>query len=134
MIISRFVRFILFIGSLFAVPATVFAQYTRDNLFNVVDSLSTLFNVLITLAILVATFLFLWGIVRYITAAGDEDQLEEARRFIVWGIILLAVMIAVWGFVNILLDFIFNKDVDSFDAIPEGPIGNVPELIDRLPY
>ncbi|PJE64503.1 MAG: hypothetical protein COU90_01525 [Candidatus Ryanbacteria bacterium CG10_big_fil_rev_8_21_14_0_10_43_42] len=130
---KTFLHYILPSLSFLAVPGAVLAQFSGDDIFNVLDSFSILFNILISLAILGATFLFLWGIVRYIAAGGDENERTEARKFIVWGIILLAVMVAVWGFVNILLDFFFNKEADDFTTIPMGPEGNTNALIDRLP-
>lgn len=65
-------------------------------------------NQIIPFLVLIATIIFLVGVVRYITAGGDEERIKEARNLIFWGIILLAVMIAVWGFVNIVLTFIFG--------------------------
>jgi hypothetical protein len=72
--------------------------------------------------VLVATAIFLWGGVRYIAAGGDEEKVKEARSMIIWGIIFLAVMVAVWGFVNIVLDFVFGTE----DPFPIPGQGDVP--------
>ena len=77
-------------------------------IFSILDRVSTTFGFIIPILLLLATVVFLYGIVRYLTAQGDEQQLTEARRFIVWGIIALAVMLAVWGLVALLIDFIFD--------------------------
>ena len=74
----------------------------------VITTLRNSINILIVFLFLVATVVFLWGVVRYIMAGGDEAKVEEARQMIIWGIIFLAVMVAVWGFVYIVLDFIFD--------------------------
>ena len=76
----------------------------RDNLTigDIFARLSEIFNLFIPFLILVGTVLFLWGVTRYILAGGDEKQIEEARNIIIYGIISLACMIAVWAFVNIL--------------------------------
>ncbi|OFX79030.1 MAG: hypothetical protein A2071_10900 [Bacteroidetes bacterium GWC1_47_7] len=66
----------------------------------------------------------MWGVVRYISAGGDEEKTKEARQMIIWGVIFLAVMVAVWGFVNIVLDFIFGTE-DPFPIPKEG--GGVPQ-------
>ncbi len=65
--------------------------------------------------------LFLWGIVKYITAGGDEEKTAEARNMITWGIIFLAIMVAVWGFVNVFLEFILEQNTDTIDPVPRGP-------------
>ena len=47
---------------------------------------------------------FIWGVVNYFFIRGDEDKSrEEGRQFILWGIIGMAVLFSVWGFVNLLL-------------------------------
>ena len=80
--------------------------------------LTEILNLIIPLLVLLATVIFIWGIVKYITAGGDEQRLEEAKNLIIWGIIALAVMISVWGFVYILIDAIFGTN--SLPGIP-GP-------------
>lgn len=72
--------------------------------------------------ILLATVLFLWGVVRYITAGGDEERLKEGRNLMIYGIIALAVMVGVWGFVNLFSTFIFNEAPSNI--IPPGPKQN----------
>lgn len=72
--------------------------------------LTQVFNLLIPFLVLLATVVFLYGIVKYITAGGDEKKLEEAKSLIVWGIIALAIMLTAWGFVKVLIDFIFGTE------------------------
>jgi uncharacterized membrane protein (GlpM family) len=86
-----------------------------------VDTVSAGLNTIIIFLFLVATVIFLWGVVRYIAAGGDEEKTKEARSMIIWGIIFLAVMVAVWGFVNIVLDFIFGTE-DPFPIRGEGTV------------
>ena len=98
-------------------PLLAFAQGSFEN---AIGTISAGLNTVIVFLFLVATVIFLWGIVRYITAGGDEEKIKEARRMIIWGIVFLAVMVAVWGFVNIVLDFIFGTG--GFQSTtPSGP-------------
>lgn len=64
-------------------------------------------NPIIGTLIVLATVVFLWGIVRYLSAGGDTEKLKEARNFIVWGIIGLFVMVSVWGLVALLNNTFF---------------------------
>ncbi|PJE64504.1 MAG: hypothetical protein COU90_01530 [Candidatus Ryanbacteria bacterium CG10_big_fil_rev_8_21_14_0_10_43_42] len=75
-------------------------------------------NIVIPLLMVTATAVFMWGIVRYLTAGGNEDQIAEARRFIVWGIVSLAVVTAVWGLVALLFGFVFGSGLDPAPTIP----------------
>ncbi|TSC79101.1 MAG: hypothetical protein G01um101429_608 [Parcubacteria group bacterium Gr01-1014_29] len=109
-------RVVVLVGVAF-LPLSVFAQ---NDLTNILGDTSSFLNLVITFLVLVATVVFLWGIVRYVTAGGDEEKIKEARQTIIWGIIFLAVMVAVWGFVNIVLDFIFQGETGDL-LIPVGP-------------
>ena len=106
-----------------ASPLAVFAATavgTDTGLLGILGKFSGLLNALVTFLILLATVVFLWGIVKYIMAGGDEEKIKEARSTIIYGIIFLAVMLAVWGFVNIVLDFIFGTDQGRV-GVPPGP-------------
>ena len=74
------------------------------------NRLTQVFNLIIPFLVLLATVVFIWGIVKYITAGGDERKLEEAKSVIVWGIIALAVMLTAWGFVKVLIDALFGTE------------------------
>ena len=58
----------------------------------------------VSLLIIVGTVVFMWGIIRYISAGDDETKVEEGRNLIIFGLIGLAVMVSVWGLVKIIAD------------------------------
>ena len=93
-------------------------------IFDILDRISTVFGFIIPILLLLATAVFLYGVVRYITAGGDEQQLTEARTYIVYGIIALAVMVAMWGLVALLINFVFGTT----------PIPNIPgaDIVEEL--
>ncbi len=45
---------------------------------------------------------FLWGVFKLIFSNKDSKEREQAKGFIVWGLVALFVMISVWGLVNLL--------------------------------
>ena len=49
-----------------------------------------------------ALVVFTWGVVQYVINSDDETKKAKGRDFMIWGIIALAVMVSVWGLVNIL--------------------------------
>ena len=57
----------------------------------------------------VGLLLFIFGLIKYVVAAGDEKKIEEAKRFIVFGLIAFFVMFSVWGLTNLLVKFFFPQ-------------------------
>jgi hypothetical protein len=58
---------------------------------------------LVPLIFAAAFILFLFGVFRYFfVGAADAKKREEGRKFIVGGIVAFAVMLSVWGLVNII--------------------------------
>ena len=110
--------------SILLLPSAALARLPRPTgggkLEAILDTFSDFFDDIIIFLMLLATAVFLWGIIKYLTVGGDEEKIKEARRMIIWGIVFLAVMVAVWGFVNIVLDFIFGTG--GFQSTtPSGP-------------
>ena len=106
--------------ALFA-PALVLAQGNTDlgNVENFVDDIGDLVNTLIPIVFALALLFFLWGLTKYIFAAGNEDAKESGKRIMIWGIIALFIMASVWGIVAFLQD-LFGVDQTTID-IPDTP-------------
>ncbi|MEX0918606.1 MAG: hypothetical protein WDZ85_01395 [Candidatus Paceibacterota bacterium] len=79
---------------------------------------TTILNPLIVLIMGISLVVFLWGMVKYISGAGDDAERKKARQYIIWGIIALFVMISVWGFVNILVASIFPSGIPTAPSVP----------------
>ncbi len=69
-----------------------------DIVFIVVKLLEVVVYALMSFALLV----FLYGLTRYMLGAGDDSKREESRTYIIYGIIGLFVMVAMWGLVGVL--------------------------------
>lgn len=104
-------------------PSLALAQTDFSNVQSGIASISNVIGQLIPLIIGIAVLLFLIGVLRYVTAGGDEEKRDAARGMIIFGIIALFVMTAVWGFVNILGSTIFgDKNVSQPPSTPGVPI------------
>src|SRR3989344_3338669 len=54
----------------------------------IVDSIIDLLNdYIIPILFAIATIVFLWGVILYITAGGDEEKRKEGRNYIIFGLI-----------------------------------------------
>ncbi len=96
-------------------PFIVMAADITGVISKINDIIGTIIPVIISLAVL----LFIWGVVKYITAGGDPEKREEARSVIIYGIIGLFVIVSVWGLVA-LLSNTFNLDQGDIN-IPQIP-------------
>lgn len=63
---------------------------------------SGLVNILIGLMFILATFLFLWGVTKFLSKADDVKSRDEGRSFMIWGIIAMFVMAAAWALAGVI--------------------------------
>ena len=60
-------------------------------------------NVLVPLLFAVAFIVFLYGIAKaYIFSHGDAEAVKQGHQTILWGLIAFAVMVSIWGLVNVV--------------------------------
>jgi len=118
----KLIKKIIPIGAAF-LPFMALAITTSlgNRIYDVVQDIRGILDVVLPLLMALGVILFLWGVVKYITAAGDEEKLKEARKFIVWGLIFLAVMVALWGFVTLIRN-IFQVQEGGSPTSPSFPI------------
>ncbi len=93
---------------LFLLPVFTFAQQL-ENVDNLVSSVGDIINKIIPIMFTIALLGFFYGLVKYIF--GDQDR-EAAKKTMVWGVVALFVMAAVWGLVNFIGDAV-GIDRDS---------------------
>ena len=84
-----------------AAPLMAFAQQA----FTIVDRVRTFVNQIIPILLIIGTIVFLWGVITFLTAGGDEEKRADARQLMIYGLVGLFVMVAVWGIVNVLVGF-----------------------------
>jgi hypothetical protein len=105
-------------GVLAALPLVTLAQNSGAGVFNILNLFSRIVSALIPIVIGIAVLMFLWGVLKYVTA-GDEDGQKEARTTMISGIVVLFVMVSIWGLVNILGDTLsLNKTAPPPPQIP----------------
>ena len=87
---------IALVAGALALPIVTFAQsfYLLNTL---VTNIGNLINLLIPIVFTLALLVFFWGLVRYIW--GKDHDKEAAKKTMIWGVVALFVMAAVWGLV-----------------------------------
>ncbi|MEW5908046.1 MAG: hypothetical protein AB1643_02615 [Patescibacteria group bacterium] len=80
------------------IPIAALAQ----TIVSIIGQVASIVSLIVPLLIGIALIVFIWGVIRYITAGGDEAKRAEARNTILYGVIGLFAIIAVWGLVKVL--------------------------------
>ena len=70
-----------------------------DIILKIKDILNSIIPVIVTLGVIY----FVWGIVQYVIADGEEAK-KKGKDRIIYGIIGFAVIVGLWGLVNILVN------------------------------
>lgn len=117
---------VLFLLLIFPV-VVVGAQIDTTPLGNIFINIHGIINTIIYILMSVATAVFLWGMVKYISSGADEKTKEASKGTIKAGIIGLFMMVAIWGIVNVLVR---TFGVGN-DGTPIGPGYKNPKIRER---
>ena len=85
-------------------PLFAFAQ-NPGQIGNVVINIQGILNSIIPVLLIIGTIVFLWGVISFVTAGADEEKRANARQLMIYGLVALFVMVAVWGIVRVLVQF-----------------------------
>ncbi|TSC69271.1 MAG: hypothetical protein G01um101466_113 [Parcubacteria group bacterium Gr01-1014_66] len=61
-------------------------------------------NPIIGLLFVLATIVFMWGVIQYVITA-DPGKREKGKGVMIYGIIGMTIMASAWGIVRIICDF-----------------------------
>lgn len=113
-----------FFGAFLLTPILVSAQI-RDAEDLADTFIGIINNIAVPLLFAVSFLVFIFGVFRYFIAGGaDEEKRKQATQMILYGIIGFALMVSVWGLVNILLNtFDLQQNVPKITP-PIRSIGN----------
>ena len=92
---------VLIVGAAFLLPLIAGAQLTNLET-NIVTPIGRIIGLLIPIVFALALLYFFWGLAQYILNSGNEDAQKEGKSKMIWGIVALFVMSAVWGLVRFL--------------------------------
>jgi len=73
------------------------------NLADLLCRVGYVLNKIIPLLISFGLIIFVWGVVQYVIAGGDEEAKTKGRDRMIYGIIGLAVIASIWGLVNVVV-------------------------------
>lgn len=105
----------IIIGALLIVPSVAFAAL--DGLRGLVEDLGDIINLLAPMFLALAIAVFFWGLIKYIANASDEAAKEGGKTLMIWGMIAIFIMVALWsilGWVQTTLEL--TGDIDTGQA------------------
>lgn len=88
-------------------PAIVFAQAGPEasDIKNIPDIINLFVEIglaLIPFMGAVAFVTFLFGVGKFIKAAGNEREVKDSKKILIWGVIGMFVMATIWGIITFL--------------------------------
>lgn len=115
-------------------PLVVSAQGLTDVVYRISDLLRAVLPILISLGVIY----FVWGVAQYFIADSDEAK-TKGRDRIIYGIIGLAVIVSIWGLVNLVvitfdIGGVSAPSLDTVAASTTCVIGDSPKLQNYLTY
>lgn len=104
-------------------PSLAFAQDpSLTNLQSMALGVKRIVEILIPVVFGLGVLAFFWGLVKYLF--GDDHDKDQAKKTMLWGVVAIFVMAAIWGLVRFLGDT-FGVDTDA-TATPASQV--VPKL------
>ncbi len=102
-----------------SIPVSVFAVTTPENFTGLIYFFLDYIKLIIPLVAALTVVVFLFGLVKFIAlVGGNEKEIENGRRLMIYGLVGLLVMVSFWSIITILqIEFGFG---DLF--IPQLPI------------
>ncbi len=78
----------------------------------IAEIVANIVRMAIAIVIGLAVLGFLLGVYKYFFSGGYAEGIEEGRKYMIYGIIGLFVMVSIWGLVGILSDTFFQDQSD----------------------
>ena len=102
-------------GVAIALPIAAFAQvYGGNNLVTAAVNIQTIIVYATRIAYMLAFLAFFWGIAMFLFNAGDDEKRKKGMSIMIWSIVAIFVMTAIWGIVAVL-----SNTLGANDATPQ---------------
>src|SRR5438046_2494302 len=90
-----------------------------NNANNLIDRIISLADVAIYILVTLAVVYIVWATVQYFIkgSKGDENR-KDAGLNILWGIVGLAIIVSIWGLVNILINTFYTANYAPTERFP----------------
>lgn len=104
-------------------PLAALAQVQVTNVETLIRRVQGIMNAIIPLILIVATIVFIWGVVTVVISTGNVEKRKEGKDLILYGLIGLFVISAVWGLVAIIGNTISTPTITQPKIAPPTNLG-----------
>lgn len=112
------------LGAASVAPLLVFGQ-PEVTFTGLLNQIAVITNATIPFILGLAVVVIVWGVFNYIVGAGDEEKRAEAKKYIIWGVIGVFIMLSVWGLVNVVKSSLVLQRLPARipSAVPQTAVG-----------
>lgn len=105
------------------VPLSAFAAgFDLGYVNSVFAEITTLVNTLVPLLLALALLLFIWGVIQYFILGADEEAKRETGRvYMIYALLGLVAIVAVWGLVALALQIFGLEGTHTPPPLPGLP-------------
>ena len=111
-------------------PGLAMAQITTNNsttgISSLMQTIAGWVGAALPIVVGLALLGFFWGLMKFIFNAGNEEAKEEGKKIMIYGIVTLFVMVAVWGLVKFVANSLGIGTGGNSGSLPTVPGINPP--------
>lgn len=97
----------IYLGCIISAAAALLPLFASAQtlIYQLITGTTNILYRIIELFFVIATVVFLWGVISFIANSQDETKRNKAKAVMTYGIIGLAVMVAAWGIAFLLVNY-----------------------------
>ncbi len=112
---------VLAFGIVFTPMFALAQSFSGTYISGMFTALGGLLDTAVLLVLALGVVFFLWNVAKFVMAGGDEEGKNEGRKGMISGLIGIAVMVSLWGLVNILTNVFGASTTGSAPSAPKIP-------------
>ena len=85
---------------------------------SIICKIGNLLNLILPILIVLGVVYFVWGVIEYVRA-NDEESRKKGRDHMIYGIIGLFIIVALWGIINVLQNSFGVQNTGSPVDVPQ---------------
>jgi hypothetical protein len=113
---------LIFVFLYILIPKTASAQAIEG----VINNLNGVTNAIVSLLMGILVVVFMWGVIKYVLRADNERARTEARKYMTFGVVGMAVVMGVWTLAALVKSLIFPGATNPFTS--SGPVTSVTDF------